>query len=174
MEKLYVDALQTDALGLIGIAVSPRGLAHVRMFQGGKRGFIEGITADHDWKVIHAPERTASILKQIRGYLQGERKSFDIEIDWSGVTDFQKTVLQFTRKIPFGETRSYGEVATAVGKPGAARAVGQAESSNPCPLVVPCHRVIGADGGLRGYGGAGDVTTKAWLLAFESQVVGMG
>lgn len=172
MDAIYVDFIQTEALGLVGIAVSDQGLAHVRFFQAGERGFLEAVSSGQETEAVHAPERTASIGEQIRQYLQGERRSFDTPLDWSDLTEFQKAVLRATLEIPYGETRSYGEVAAAVGKPQAARAVGQAESRNPCPLVVPCHRVIGSDGGLRGYGGAGDVTTKAWLLGFESRVAG--
>ncbi len=174
MNKLYVDTLQTEALGLIGIAATDRGLAHVRFFQAGERGFVDAVTAGQEVDAVHVPERTVSIVEQIQQYLQGERRMFEMALDWSGLTDFQKDVLQATLEIPYGETRSYGEVAAAVGRSKAARAVGQAESRNPCPLVVPCHRVIGADGALVGYGGSGDVNTKAWLLAFESHVAGKG
>lgn len=174
MEKVYIDTLQTDPLGLIGVAVTDRGLAHVRFFQAGRRGFMEAVTSGREAVAVHAPERTVSIVEQIRQYLQGTRRTFETALDWADLTAFQRSVLQATLEIPYGETRSYGELAAAVGKPRAARAVGQAESRNPCPLVVPCHRVIGADGGLRGYGGSGDVNTKGWLLAFESRVSGPG
>jgi len=174
MDKYYVDMIHTEALGLIGVAVTDRGLAHVRFFQGGQRGFVDAVTGSQMVEVVHAPERTVSIVEQIRQYLRGERRTFETALDWSDLTDFQKAVLQATLEIPYGETRSYGEVAAAVGKPQAARAVGQAESRNPCPLVVPCHRVIGAAGDLVGYGGSGDVNTKAWLLAFERRVAVSG
>ena len=75
--------------------------------------------------------------------------------------------MQETLAIPYGETRSYGEVAAAVGRPKAARAVGQAEKSNHAPLVIPCHRVIGSDGSLTGYGGPDNTDLKARLIAFE-------
>jgi methylated-DNA-[protein]-cysteine S-methyltransferase len=77
-------------------------------------------------------------------------------------------VLQATAAIPYGETRTYGQVAAAVGKPRAARAVGRALATNPMPIVIPCHRVVSADGRLRGYSGLGGLTTKARLLALES------
>ncbi|MFO8036523.1 MAG: methylated-DNA--[protein]-cysteine S-methyltransferase [Anaerolineales bacterium] len=174
MEKLYIGTLQTDVLGLIGVALTERGLAGVRMFQGGERNFIENITAGKEVKVIPSSEKTAPILDQIKEYLQGERTRFEVAIDWSGLTDFQRAALQATLDIPFGETRSYRDIATSIGQPHAARAVGQAERNNPNPLVIPCHRVIGSDGKLRGYGGSKDVNTKAWLLAFEERVAGKG
>jgi len=172
MEKLYIDTLQTDVLGLIGIALSERGLAALRMFQGGERSFIDDVSLGREFEIVTSSEQTAAVLAQIREYLQGKRMKFEVEIDWSEMTDFQQAVLQATQDIPFAETRSYGEIAEIIGRPRAARAVGQAESNNPNPLVIPCHRVIGADGGLRGYGGAKDVNTKAWLLAFEKRVAG--
>ncbi len=172
MEKLYVGTLQTNVLGLIGVALTEKGLAGVRMFQGGERSFIDNITASREVEVIPSAERTAPVLDQIKEYLQGERMRFEIAIDWSGLTDFQRAVLRATGEIPYGETRSYGDIATIVGRPQAARAVGQAERNNPNPLVIPCHRVIGSDGKLRGYGGSKDVNTKAWLLAFEKRVAG--
>jgi methylated-DNA-[protein]-cysteine S-methyltransferase len=79
--------------------------------------------------------------------------------------------LERTLQIPYGETSSYGEIAAAIGKPKAARAVGQAEKNNQVPLVIPCHRVIGSDGSLTGYGGKGNVDLKAKLLVFEQALL---
>jgi methylated-DNA-[protein]-cysteine S-methyltransferase len=94
-----------------------------------------------------------------------------VKIDWGGLnlTEFQEEVLRATLAIPYGETRSYGEIAGLVGSPRAARAVGQAEARNPMPLIIPCHRVIGSDGGMVGYGGPDGVDVKAWLLALEGR-----
>jgi methylated-DNA-[protein]-cysteine S-methyltransferase len=91
------------------------------------------------------------------------------------MSEFQAAVLKIVCAIPYGETRSYGQVALEIGRPGAGRAVGRANATNPIPLLIPCHRVIAADGSLRGYGGGEGLKTKAWLLALErpgSQVVG--
>lgn len=170
MDKLYIDTLHTEVLGLIGVALAEEGLAALRMFQGGERGFVDAITAGRDVEVCICPEKTAPVITQIVEYLQGERRKFNLPIDWSGLTEFQCAVLQATYDIPYGETRSYGEIARIIGKPRAARAVGQAERANPTPLVIPCHRVIGSDGRLRGYGGSKGLNTKAWLLAFEERV----
>jgi methylated-DNA-[protein]-cysteine S-methyltransferase len=85
------------------------------------------------------------------------------------MTPFQQAVLMTVDEIPFGETRSYGEIAAELNKPGAARAVGRANATNPIPLVIPCHRVIGADGSLRGYGAGEGLRTKKWLLEFENK-----
>ena len=112
----------------------------------------------------HDPEGNARTLTQLREYFSGDRRAFDLRLALSG-TAFQLAVWSVLRDIPYGETRSYGEIAAAVGKPGAARAVGMANHANPIPIVVPCHRVIGHDGRLTGYGGGLD--TKARLLHLE-------
>ena len=102
--------------------------------------------------------------KQLREYFAGNRKVFDLPLDPQG-TEFQKLVWQALRDIPFGATRSYGEIARVIGRPKAARAVGMANHVNPIVIVVPCHRVIGADGRLTGYGGGLD--KKEYLLKHE-------
>ncbi len=91
------------------------------------------------------------------------------QIDWSVLTPFQQKVLQATLAIPYGQTRTYAEIAQQVGKPRAARAVGRAEATNPMPVVIPCHRVIGSDGKLHGYGAGEGLPTKAWLLELEGR-----
>lgn len=102
--------------------------------------------------------------KQLVEYFAGKRREFDLPLDSRG-TEFQKKVWRGLSRIPFGETRSYRELARGVGKPQACRAVGAANSRNPLSIVVPCHRVIGADGSLTGF--AGGTRTKAFLLRLE-------
>jgi methylated-DNA-[protein]-cysteine S-methyltransferase len=103
-------------------------------------------------------------IAQLEGYFAGERQVFDLPLIMEG-TEFQKRVWKVVLGIPFGETWSYGQVAEALGSPGASRAVGGANHANHLPLVVPCHRVIGADRSLTGFGGG--LETKRWLLDFE-------
>jgi methylated-DNA-[protein]-cysteine S-methyltransferase len=98
--------------------------------------------------------RLAAATAQVGEYLAGRRTRFDLAVDWTGVSDWDRRVLAGAARIGFGETASYAELARRIGKPGAARAVGSAMSRNPVPLIVPCHRVIAADGSLGGYGGA--------------------
>ena len=98
--------------------------------------------------------------------------TLDDELDLVG-TDFQKRAWAAARSIPRGETRSYGWIARSIGNPGAARAVGQAMRSNPVPFIVPCHRVVGSGGAMRGYGGPDGVDMKLKLLAMESGVRGV-
>lgn len=104
--------------------------------------------------------------RQLREYFAGERIQFDLPLQLNG-TEFQKKVWQALRDIPFGKTRSYQDLARAVGSPKASRAVGAASGKNPLSIVVPCHRVVGADGALTGF--AGGLGTKAALLALEAR-----
>ncbi len=114
-------------------------------------------------------EKLASILQEVQDFLDGDRHNFDLPIDWRGMTDFQIAVRRAVMDLPYGETASYGEIAARVGNPRAARAVGAVQASNPISFIIPCHRVLGADGSLHGYGGFGGLETKAWLLKLEAQ-----
>jgi methylated-DNA-[protein]-cysteine S-methyltransferase len=107
---------------------------------------------------------------QLAAYFAGDRQEFDLELNPVG-TGFERTVWAALRTIPYGETTSYGAIATALGHPDAARAVGRANGRNPIPIIVPCHRVIGADGSLTGYGGG--LPAKRWLLSHEAQHAGL-
>ena len=118
-----------------------------------------------DWKQSAAPFRV--VERQLREYFEGKRTEFDLLLHPKG-TPFQKAVWKALMKIPYGETRSYGDVAKAVGRPTAVRAVGLANGRNPLPIVVPCHRVIGASGKLVGYGGG--LPVKQALLDREREV----
>ncbi len=107
----------------------------------------------------------APVAAQLRAYFAGERRDFDLALDLRRLTPFQTSVLQATCNIPAGTVWTYGQVARAVGKPQASRAVGQALARNPIPIVIPCHRVVASDGSLGGYGGG--LATKRWLLQLE-------
>lgn len=102
--------------------------------------------------------------RQIQDYFAGERTSFSLPLDFRG-TDFQKSVWAALLTIPFGETRSYGEIARQIGRPGASRAVGAANGRNPISIIAPCHRVIGTNGALTGF--AGGLAAKELLLGIE-------
>ncbi len=108
-------------------------------------------------------------IAQLEEFFAGRRRSFELPLAPEG-TEFQRTVWQALTRIPYGETISYGELARRIGKPQASRAVGLANGANPLPIVVPCHRVIGADGSLTGFGGGLDIKRK--LLALESSTRG--
>jgi methylated-DNA-[protein]-cysteine S-methyltransferase len=108
----------------------------------------------------------AAVRTQVEEYCAGERTEFELELAAPG-TDFQQRVWSELVKIPYGETRTYGEIAKLIGQPNGARGVGAANGSNPIGLIVPCHRVIGADGSLTGYGGG--LPLKRALLAHEAE-----
>lgn len=106
--------------------------------------------------------------EQIIAYLEGELTGFDLKVDWRLIPGFRRRALMATRQIPYGETASYGDVAIMTGSPGAARAVGTAMSRNPISLIIPCHRVVRADGSIGGYGnGAAGTRLKQQLLDLE-------
>lgn len=115
-----------------------------------------------DWKASDKPFREA--CKQISEYFAGKRQDFDLPLEPHG-TEFQLAVLGELKKIPYGKTASYGEVAQRLGRPRASRAVGAANGRNPLPIVIPCHRVVGSNGALTGFGGG--IATKKTLLDLE-------
>ncbi|MFE0098807.1 methylated-DNA--[protein]-cysteine S-methyltransferase [Streptomyces sp. NPDC059009] len=110
------------------------------------------------------PAPFGEAIRQLEAYFAGELTDFDLELRLDG-TPFQRSVWRRLQQIPYGETRTYGELAEALGKPGASRAVGLANGKNPIGVIVPCHRVVGANGSLTGYGGGLD--RKQRLLEFE-------
>ena len=118
--------------------------------------------ASPDWQ--RDDDGLAAVVEQLEAYFAGSRESFTVELDLAG-TDFQRSVWAGLLEIPYGETMSYGELARRVGRPGASRAVGLANGRNPVAIIVPCHRVIGANGTLTGYGGG--IDRKVWLLDHE-------
>jgi methylated-DNA-[protein]-cysteine S-methyltransferase len=127
----------------------------------------DGAAPGPDW--LRDDGMFKEVRAQLTEYLAGERRTFDLPLRLMGTT-FQRRVWDELLRIPFGETISYAELARRVGQPGAARAVGSANGRNPIGLIIPCHRVIAADGGLGGYGGGLD--RKRWLLRHEAEAAG--
>jgi methylated-DNA-[protein]-cysteine S-methyltransferase len=117
-----------------------------------------------DWR--HNPEPFREAIRQLEAYFAGELSRFDLRLAPAG-TPFQREVWAVLQKIPYGETTSYGEIARMLGNANAFRAVGAANGRNPIPIVIPCHRVIGSDGSLTGFGGG--LSTKSQLLALEAR-----
>lgn len=118
--------------------------------------------ADPAWERFDEPFR--AVKRQLAEYFDGTRHDFDLELA-PKATPFQAQVLEYLRSIPYGETRSYRDVAVAIGNPRAVRAVGGANGNNPIPIIIPCHRVIGSNGTLTGFGGG--IDTKRYLLDLE-------
>lgn len=114
-----------------------------------------------------AGELAASLIRQVREYFDGRLIRFDLPLDWTSRTEFQRMIWQAVREVPCGETICYGELSVRAGRPGAARAVGHAMATNPIPLIVPCHRVVGANGSMCGFSADGGIPVKQRLLEFE-------
>jgi methylated-DNA-[protein]-cysteine S-methyltransferase len=157
-------------LGELLVAVTPRGL--VRLAYEGERS--EAVMAELAERVspriLNAPERTDAVRRELEDYFAGRRHGFETAVDWSLVRGFASGVLQATARVPFGEVATYAEVAAAAGSPRAYRAAGNALGANPIPIVVPCHRIVHAGGGLGGY--TGGLERKRYLLGLEGAPVG--
>ena len=170
MEKLYIGLTGKTPLGKFWLAASDLGLVAVEWGQT-QEEFDAYLTKRFKRTVEYVPEYIRESATQLMEYLSGQRRIFTLVIDWTVLRQFQKTVLHATFEIPYGETRTYKEIAGYIGKPRAPRAVGRAEATNPMPLVIPCHRVIGMDGKLHGYGMVEGIKTKAWLLKLEGAMI---
>ncbi len=127
---------------------------------------------EHDPAWIRDDDRLAHAAGQLGEYFDGVRSEFELPIAFRKGDEFEQSVWRALLEIPYGETCSYGDIARRIGTPDAARAVGRANGRNPVAIVVPCHRVIGSDGSLTGYGGGLD--RKRWLLEFEAERAGRG
>ncbi len=156
----YVHKTVKTPVGILTLVASDAGLAAI-LWEDDKPGRVRldiGLE-DRKHKILAEAER------QLQEYFAGKRDAFSLPLDFTG-TPFQKKVWQALCRIPFGETRSYGDIAKEVGSPKAVRAVGAANGKNPISIVAPCHRVIGKDGKLTGF--AGGLQVKAFLLKLES------
>ncbi len=161
MERLYYDTVPSP-VGPLTIVVGDKGVVRVE--------FGDALPRFHSAVELHrSAERVQTCREQLREYFAGERSEFALPLDLRG-TEFQLSCWRALLNIPYGETRSYGEVARAIGQPQAFRAVGMANHDNPIAIIVPCHRVLGADGSLTGYGGG--METKQALLALERRNCG--
>jgi methylated-DNA-[protein]-cysteine S-methyltransferase len=165
-QTIWYGSLPDTEVGPLLIAASRNGLVSIEFGQD-ERGFVRRLAKAIKSPVLKSQERVQAIAAQIDQYLEGSRQAFDLEVDLSALTPFQRRVLEAAGGVPAGVVATYGEIAQRIGKPRAARAVGQALARNPIPIVVPCHRVVASDGSLTGYSGRGGIETKAWLLKHE-------
>jgi methylated-DNA-[protein]-cysteine S-methyltransferase len=153
-------------MGPVAFATNDAGALLGLWFRDGRRpASLEERLKRDGFTLARDEDRTAAAREQLVAYFAGERRSFDLPVARRG-SDLQAAVWAEISRIPFGETRAYGQVAGAIGRPGEAIEVGIACAANPVLLVVPCHRVVGADGSLKGY--AAGVRLKERLLAFEA------
>jgi methylated-DNA-[protein]-cysteine S-methyltransferase len=162
----YVYTRMRSPVGQLTLVGSDRGLAAILWeHHDASRVRMGALTKDRGHPILQTAQR------QLAEYFAGKRRKFTVTLDFAG-TEFQKKVWTALRTIPFGETRSYGEIAAQIRHHKAVRAVGAANGRNPLPIIAPCHRVIGADGTLTGFGGGLDI--KARLLALEGRPVRRG
>ena len=152
-------------LGRLTVMVTPRGLVRLSYPGEGVDAQLQELADRVSPRILEAPERTDAVRRQLDDYFEGRRTSFDVPIDWRLVRGFAGGVLRATARIPFGAVSTYREVAAEAGSPNAYRAAGNALGSNPVPIVVPCHRVLHAGGGLGGY--TGGLERKRYLLRLE-------
>ncbi len=164
------------AIGALFVAVVDGRLLSVKFGVDDTRAADAAAEVERETGGAYALERddaaVAPAAAELREYLAGRRTSFDVPIELSWVTPFRREVLLACASIPRGSTATYGDLARRVGRPLAARAVGNMMRTNPLPIVVPCHRVIGSDGSLTGFGGGLDV--KRRLLELEGAVMDVG
>jgi len=162
--KVAIDSCQT-AWGWVGIASSPSGLLALTLPEPTQEKALKPLLERWREGQLYDDPRLDGLKRKLQQYFDGQQVLFDEPLDLSEATAFQRRVWSAVRDIPYGETRSYGQIARQVGSPGAARAVGRAMATNPTPIVIPCHRVIGSGGDLRGFGGGLDL--KRHLLEME-------
>lgn len=157
----YVHKIMQSPVGMLTLVASDKGLAAVLWAdEEPRRVRLDRGKLDNNHPILLEAE------KQLNEYFAGKRQSFSLNLDFQG-TPFQQKVWQTLLAIPFGETRSYGQLAKGLGNPKAMRAVGAANGKNPISIIAPCHRVIGATGKLTGF--AGGLNAKSYLLNFEAE-----
>ncbi len=154
MKKLFYKHISSP-VGKLRLVATDQALVQLSF---GADGLRSAVRAERH-PILNRAER------QLKEYFAGKRKKFELELATEG-TEFQKKVWSALRRIPYGQTKSYGDVAHSIGQPKASRAVGGANNRNPIAIIVPCHRVIGANGDLTGFGGG--LSIKEKLLALES------
>jgi len=165
---LYRDMIKTS-IGPLTLLSTPKGLCRID-FSSGAGQRVDRYIKKHfaDAEIRKGGEHNRNAARQISAYLRGKLRRFSVKLDIQEA-GFNREVLGHVKGIPFGKTRTYGRIAAALGKPGAARAVGNANRLNPIPIIVPCHRVVAANG-LGGYGGG--LALKVKLLKLEGADVG--
>lgn len=164
-EVISISRIRKTLVGDIFIAQSSKGLCSLEFGRISERSFLQHL-AEYLGPDVSFEMRSLPIVEvQLDKYFAGKVTSFSLEVDLRRMTSFQKQVLRQTMRVPYGRTSSYRDIASRIGRPAAYRAVGNAVGANPIPIVVPCHRIIAADGGIGGY--SGGLAYKKKLLALE-------
>lgn len=157
--------IENENIGPLAICATVKGICKCEFSSLGD--FERRLLTQDECTDAAAAQILSSAVSQITAYLLGKLTRFDLPVDWEGISPFARKVYQTTMEIPFGEVRTYGEIALAIKNPEASRAVGQALGANPIALIVPCHRVVGSDKYLLGFSAPGGLETKGWLLQHE-------
>jgi methylated-DNA-[protein]-cysteine S-methyltransferase len=152
-------------LGRLTVAATPRGLVRLAYPFREPEAVLEELARKVSPRMLEAPERLDDIRRELDEYFERRRRDFSVPIDWSLTRGFGRGILRATARIPFGEVKTYAEMAKAAGSPRAVRAAGNALGANPMPVVVPCHRVVRTGGGFGGY--TGGLERKEFLLRLE-------
>jgi methylated-DNA-[protein]-cysteine S-methyltransferase len=153
-------------IGPLLVGATSRGLCRISFdAEGEPNAELDQLARLFGPRVLRVPARLDAVRRQLDDYFEGRRQSFELEVDLTGVPAFQQEVLRELALVPYAETATYGGLAKRVGRPRAARAVGGALNRNPVPIVLPCHRIVGASGSLVGYGGG--LERKRALLDLE-------
>jgi methylated-DNA-[protein]-cysteine S-methyltransferase len=155
-------------LGDLFVAVSERGLCSISYSPEPER-VVEQLSRGFGARILRSPRPVEPAKRQLDEYFEGKRRAFELEVDLRLARDFGRTVLGELARVPFGELTTYGALAEKAGKPRAARAVGTIMNRNPIPIILPCHRVVGANGALVGY--AGGLERKRALLRLEGALL---
>lgn len=165
-EVVYYDCLPDTPIGPLYLAASQEGLLALS-YSDSELDFLDWLKGYTGAEVRRDPGRLAEAAQQLRQYLAGDRHQFVLPLDLRFMSDFQRRVLTTVARVPAGQVTTYGDLARRIQRPKSSRAVGQALGHNPIPIVLPCHRVLAADGELGGYSGRGGIETKRYLLALE-------
>jgi len=169
INPIYIGELNGSPLGDLRLAASDFGLIAVEWTESQPQ--FDSYLAKLKRPIVPDTHKIKPYATELQEYLESKRQAFTIPIDWTIFRPFQREALQAVFRIPYGETRTYLDIAIEINHPHAYRAVGRANATNPMPLVIPCHRVIGTDGKLHGYGGGDGLPTKEWLLKMEGAVM---
>jgi methylated-DNA-[protein]-cysteine S-methyltransferase len=162
------DLFDETPVGPLLVGVSDQGLCRVS-FDPAPEAELERLARDFGPRVLRTPAALDRVRRELDEYFAGRRQAFDLELDLRATPEFHRRVLAELNRVEYGHTTTYGALAKQVGAPRAARAVGTVMNRNPLPIVLPCHRVVGANGSLTGYGGGLD--RKEWLLRLEGALL---
>ena len=163
-DQQYFSGLFTAPFGVLNVVTSDLGVRYVIFENDAHPKPLDALNLQHD----DSHDVMREVLSQLNEYFSGKRREFELPLDLHG-TEFQVAAWKSLARIPFGHTSSYGEQAASIGRPTAVRAIGGANGRNPVAVILPCHRVIGANGSLTGFGGGLEV--KKWLLQHEQTVI---